>query len=88
MLAPYSIDLRKRMINAYENHEGSQRQLAKRFQVSLSFIKSLIRRYRKTEKIKAKPHGGGAKPIIKRSQLKQIQQLVTEQQSCFIARTM
>ena len=35
----YSIDLRQKTIEAYQNQEGSQRQLAKRFKVSLSFIK-------------------------------------------------
>jgi transposase len=79
MPAPYSIDLRKRVINAYEAHESSQRQLSKRFQVSLSFVKSLISRYRKTGEISPKPHGGGAKAVIKQSQLKQVQQLVNEQ---------
>ena len=37
----YSIDLRQRIIEAYENQEGSQRALAKRFKVSLSFIWTL-----------------------------------------------
>jgi transposase len=44
MPAAYSIDLRQRILNAYEAKEGSQRTLAKRFQVSLSFVKRLIRR--------------------------------------------
>lgn len=79
MPAAYSMDLRKRIIDVYETNQGSQRQIAQRFQVSLSFVKSLLRRYRNTGQIKAKPHGGGAKLVIKRSQLKQIQQLVNEQ---------
>lgn len=33
MSTAYSIDLRQRIINAYEGKEGLQRQLAKRFQV-------------------------------------------------------
>ena len=45
MPAPYSIDLRQRVINAYEAKEGSQRQIAQRFQVSQSFVKRLIYRY-------------------------------------------
>ena len=48
MPAPYSIDLRQRVINAYEAKEGSQRQIAERFQVSHSFVKKLIYRYRQT----------------------------------------
>ncbi|EDX74538.1 hypothetical protein MC7420_6016 [Coleofasciculus chthonoplastes PCC 7420] len=38
---PYSLDLRQKVIAAYENHEGSQRQLASRFKVSLGFIQNI-----------------------------------------------
>ena len=79
MPAPYSIDLRQRVINAYEAQEGSQRQIAQRFQVSHSFVKRLIYRYRETGTIEPKSHGGGAIAIIKKSELKQIEQLVNEQ---------
>lgn len=79
MPAAYSTDLRQRIVNAYEAQGGSQRQLAKRFQVSLSFVKRLISRYRTTGSIKAKPHGGGALPKIKTSEREQLQQLVGEQ---------
>ncbi|PSO78773.1 MAG: hypothetical protein BRC44_10280 [Cyanobacteria bacterium QS_4_48_99] len=44
----YSIDLRQKIIEAYQNQEGSQRQLAKRFKVSLSFIEKLFKQYRET----------------------------------------
>lgn len=79
MPAAYSIDLRQRIINAYEAKEGSQRQLAKRFQVSLSFVKRLIRRYQDTGQVKPLPHGGGAIRLIKVSDLEEIQELVDEQ---------
>ncbi|MDF5706696.1 MAG: helix-turn-helix domain-containing protein [Nostoc sp. S4] len=45
MPAPYSIDLRQRVINTYKGKQGSQRQIADRFQVSLSFVKRLVSRY-------------------------------------------
>ena len=79
MPAPYSIDLRQRVINAYKAKEGSQRQIAKRFQVSESFLKRLIRRYQETGSVKSRPHGGGALAIIKQFDLEQIKQLVNEQ---------
>ena len=79
MPAAYSIDLRQRIVNAYEAKEGSQRKLAKRFQVSLSFVKRLIRRYRDTGEIQPKSHGGGAIAKITRADLAQINQLVEEQ---------
>ena len=79
MPAPYSIDLRQRVINAYEAKEGSQRQLAERFQVSQSFVTRLIRRYQTTGIIEPKSRGGGAKAKIQMSQIGQIEKLVAEQ---------
>ena len=41
----YSLDLRKKVFSAWQAGEGSQRELAKRFNVSLSFVRDLSRRY-------------------------------------------
>jgi transposase len=79
MPAAYSIDLRQRIINAYKAKEGSQREIAKRFQVSLSFVKRLISRYRETGQVKPKAHGGGARAKIPVSDLGKIKQLVEQQ---------
>lgn len=79
MPAAYSIDLRQRIINAYKAKEGSQRQLAKRFQVSLSCVKRLIRRYQETGQVKPKSHAGGAIALIKASDLGLIEEMVEEQ---------
>lgn len=64
MPAPYSQDLRLRVVNAYYNREGSQRQIAERFKVSLTFVRNLLRHYRQTGTIQPKKHGGGAKTKI------------------------
>ncbi len=55
----YSIDLRFRVIRAYENRQGSQRQLAQLFGVSVSFVQNLLQRYRHTGNVLPKPHKGG-----------------------------
>lgn len=60
---PYSIDLRTKIFDAYQNGEGSYRDLAQRFNVSLSFIYSLFKLFKETKNIKPK-HGGGKKPLI------------------------
>lgn len=75
-MKPYSCDLRQKVINAYNNQEGSQRQLAKRFSVSLSFVQSLLRRYRNSGTVEAKPHGGGQKPKLNHEQLALVELLV------------
>ncbi len=46
----YSNDLRTRVIQAYQNKEGSMRKLAQRFSVSVSFIWRLVNKYKQTGK--------------------------------------
>jgi len=42
----YSVDLRQKIINVYETEPISQRQLAQRFCVALSFVQKLLKQYR------------------------------------------
>ncbi|MEQ9667473.1 helix-turn-helix domain-containing protein [Coleofasciculus sp. G2-EDA-02] len=53
----YSIDLRQKVVEAVSNQEDSQREIAKRFKVSLSFVQRLLKRYRETGNIE--PASGG-----------------------------
>ena len=53
-MAAYSIDLRQKILIAWPNKEGRQRELAKRFKVSLSFLRDFLRRYRETAQIAAR----------------------------------
>lgn len=79
MPAPLSVDLRQRVIAAYQAKEGSQRQLALRFKVSLSFIRDLSRHYRLTGTVEPKPHGGGAVAKLGHAQLSIVRALVEAQ---------
>lgn len=64
MAAPYSLDLREKVIQAYEQGRGSQRALATVFGVSREFVEQLWRRYRTTGEFAPKPHGGGQRPRL------------------------
>lgn len=79
MPAALSVDLRQRIIAAYEAKEGSQRELAERFKVSLSFIRDLRRHQRETGTIMPKPHGGGAVAKLSTKHLPIVAALVTAQ---------
>ncbi len=57
----YSLDLRQKIIDVYEQEEISQPRLAKRFNVALSFIVKLLKQYRTTGDISPKPFNGGVK---------------------------
>ncbi|MBD0265823.1 MAG: transposase [Tolypothrix sp. Co-bin9] len=78
MPVSYSKDLRERVMMAYVAKEGSQRQLAQRFKVSLSFVRNLLRQYRANGEIEAKRRGGYQKPTITNEHLSLIQSLVAE----------
>jgi len=58
-MRPYSTDFRLKVVRAYERGQGSQRQLARLFGVSVSFVHELLRRYRQRGSVEPKPHGGG-----------------------------
>ena len=73
----YSLDLRQRIVNAYERKEGSQRELARRFKVSLEFVRTLLKRQRDDKTIEAKQPTGGFAPKLA-PYFKLVQQLVED----------
>lgn len=78
MPAPYSNDLREKIIKAYEDKEGSMAKLARRFHVSLGFIKNLRQRYRQTGSVEPQPHGGGHPPIFTPARQERLRRYVKE----------
>lgn len=74
----YSEDLRQKIIDIYNFEAISQRQLAKRFGVSLSLIQILLKRYREEGTIAKKTHGGGKPPLLRKAQLEQLCRLVAD----------
>ncbi len=75
-MSPSSHDLRKRIIATVERGEGSLRQIAARFLVSLSFVTRLLHHYRTTGSLAPKPHGGGRQPALRPAQLKRLRALI------------
>ena len=63
-MAAYSIDLRQKILRAWERHLGSQRSIADIFGVSLAFVEKVLRQYRATGDLAPKPHAGGQKPRL------------------------
>jgi transposase len=58
-MKPYSMDLRQRVLGAYDNGEGTQEELAGRFCVSVRWIQKVLRWRRETGSLEPKGHGGG-----------------------------
>ena len=55
----YSLDLRRRVVHAYEQGHGSISQIAEQFSVSTGFVKKMLRQWRSTGDLSPLPHGGG-----------------------------
>ena len=64
MPAPYSQDLRIRIVNAYRDGEGTYEQLAQRFGVGRATVNRYLQRLNATGDIKPDEPGGGREAII------------------------
>src|SRR6516164_6184399 len=78
-MAPYSLDLRERVAAAVDHREGSQREIARRFRVSPSFLVRLLQRRRTAGTLAPKPHGGGPRPALSRRDQQRLLRLVRKQ---------
>ena len=78
-MRPYSTDLRERVAAAVDHHEGSLRQVARTFRVSLSFIVRLLQRRRHAGTLDPKPHGGGSPPALGPDDHERLADLIGEQ---------
>ena len=63
-MAAYSVDLRQKLLRAWERHLGSQRTIADIFGVSLAFVEKVLCQHRATGDIAPKPHAGGQRPRL------------------------
>src|SRR5436305_12933392 len=78
-MSPYSQDLRQRVLDTVRRGEGSSRQIARRFLVSVSFVTRLLKRSRSTNSLEPKPHGGGHPPSLGPEDLERLRELVRQQ---------
>jgi transposase len=78
-MGPYSKDLRERVAAAVDHGEGSQREIARRFRVSLTFVFRLLQRRRDTNSLDPKPHRGGPPPALGPDDQQRLDELIREQ---------
>jgi transposase len=74
-----SEDLRKRILETIQRGDGSLRQIARRFLVSVSFITRLLQLHRSTGSLEPRPHGGGNPAVLSPEDLDQLRELVQKQ---------
>src|SRR5436305_7598926 len=78
-MTPYSQDLRQRVLDTVRRGEGSLRQIARRFVVSVSFGTRLLRTHRDTGALEPKPNGGGNPAVLTPEDLERLRELIRQQ---------
>ena len=82
MAAPYSPDLRRRVLHACAMVEGSRAEIARRFAVSERIVYVWLQQEREEGRTAAKPHAGG---VASRFDTALLRQLDAEQPDAFLA---
>jgi len=85
MPAPLSVDLRKRIMYAY-NSGIPVKQVAEQFYVGVDSIYKLIKHVNKTGSVHPKPLNNGRKPKVTEKQLEKIRQTIQAQPKITLAR--
>jgi transposase len=73
-----SIDLRQRIIAAYDAGEGTREDVARRFRVSLGMVKKLLQQRRRTGELGPRYHRCGGRPRLLASHRQQMRLLLAK----------
>ena len=82
---PYSLDLRQRVVKAYEQGIGSIAQISQMFNVGQTFVKKMLRLKRETGDLSPQPHGGGKPPSLSANHLALLRAKVRQQSDLSLA---
>lgn len=75
----YSLELRERVVSAYETGKGSIEQVALMFSVSKTFVKKILRQKRERDSLSTLPHGGGRQKSLTKKESQMLQSKVHSQ---------
>jgi transposase len=71
-----SLDLRERILAAYDAGEGTREDIARRFRVSLGMVKKLLQQRRQTGDIAPRHDRAGRKPLLVEAHQRQMRVLL------------
>jgi transposase len=71
-----SLDLRERILAAYDQKEGTREEVARRFRVSLGLVKKLLQQRRRTGDLRPRHRFSGPKPKLVQSHQQQLRQML------------
>ena len=78
MPEPLSLDLRERIVAAYERGDMTRDQVAELFQVGRASVNRLVRRFRESGSVEPSPHAGGKPRKLTARGEKALRALLTE----------
>lgn len=81
----YSLDLRQRVVAAYEQGKGSLAEVAEQFNVGQTFLKKMLRQHRETGSVAPLAHGGGRQAALSEKERRLLRQKVKEQPDITLA---
>lgn len=81
----YSLDLRHRVVQAYEQGEGSIAEIASLFGVCPAFVKKMLRQWRESGDLAPRAHGGGKPKSLTDAQRQLLRRKVREQNDISLA---
>lgn len=85
-MRPYSLDFRKKIIEARIKENVSIRQLALRFRVSKNFVQKIIKRYEETGEIAPRIQGGGNEPKVNQESLVILIEIIEKNRGATLAK--
>lgn len=80
-----SLDLRERIVAAFDRGDGTRLQIAERYNVSESMVKKLLKQRAKTGDIGNRHANSGRPPVISRRHEQRLRKLVKEQPDLTLA---
>ena len=81
----YSLDLRQRVVAAYEKGKSSIAEVAEQFNVGQTFVKKMLRQKREQGSVAPLAHGGGRQPSLSEKEHRLLRQQVKEQPDISLA---
>lgn len=81
----YPVEFRQKILDCYYNEPISQRQLAKRFRVALSFVQKLLKQSRETGDIRPRTHRCGRHLKLTQGQILSLGELIEENKDATLA---
>jgi transposase len=78
-MKPISIDLRERIVAAYDAGEGTRQQIAERFKVSLGLVKKLLAQRKSLGTIEPQYQNVGRRPAFDGEDLKKLDNFLRKQ---------